>query len=230
MKLAAESPPGSPGVRVVSPTSNSSPPMSPQSELVLSPRSEEYARHIGINLESEEDKVHAWIAQQAVREPLPDGWSQHEDEDGYLYFYDAILDKSLWEHPLEGRWRRKLVDERRRVARKKELSDLQEEIANIAQSEKGNELIKDLKAKYPRCRHARVAMPGADIAFAAASLCAPRSRRCRWLSGKSGRTRETMRALRCAAALLSSLSARALGADARAAHSARRCCSDSKSA
>ena len=49
---------------------------------VLSARGEEFAKHIGINLEDEADRIHAWIAEKAVNEALPEGWSQHEDEEG----------------------------------------------------------------------------------------------------------------------------------------------------
>jgi hypothetical protein len=49
---------------------------------VLSLRGEEFAKHIGINLDDEQDKLHAWIAEKAVNENLPEGWSQHEDEEG----------------------------------------------------------------------------------------------------------------------------------------------------
>jgi hypothetical protein len=49
---------------------------------VLSARGEEFAKHLGINLDDEEDKLHAWIAEKAVNESLPEGWSQHEDEEG----------------------------------------------------------------------------------------------------------------------------------------------------
>jgi hypothetical protein len=53
-----------------------------ESEIGLSLRGEEFAKHIGIKLEDEEDRLHAWIAEKAVNENLPEGWSQHEDEEG----------------------------------------------------------------------------------------------------------------------------------------------------
>ena len=48
----------------------------------LSDKGEEFAVHLGIDLENPEDRQHAWIAETAVNEVLPDGWSQHEDEEG----------------------------------------------------------------------------------------------------------------------------------------------------
>lgn len=48
----------------------------------LSDKGEEFAVHLGIDLEDPEDRQHAWIAETAVNEVLPDGWSQHEDEEG----------------------------------------------------------------------------------------------------------------------------------------------------
>ena len=93
-------------------------------EISLSEKAEEFARHIGIDLDDPADRIHAWIAQRAVDEPLPDGWTQHEDEDGYLYFYDAIMDVSSWEHPRESFWKRTLEESRRAEARKLELAAL----------------------------------------------------------------------------------------------------------
>ena len=94
-------------------------------EISLSEKAEEFAKHIGIDLNDPSDRSHAWIAQRAVDEPLPEGWTQHEDEDGYLYFYDSIMDVSSWEHPRESYWKRTLEDSRRAASRKLELAALQ---------------------------------------------------------------------------------------------------------
>ena len=90
----------------------------------LSEKAEEFAKHIGIDLDDPLDRIHAWIAQRAVDEPLPEGWTQHEDEDGFLYFYDAIMDVSSWEHPRESFWKRTLDESRREESRKQELAAL----------------------------------------------------------------------------------------------------------
>jgi hypothetical protein len=117
-------------------------------EVELTPRTEEFAGHLGIDLNDPEDVKHLWLANRAVREPLPDGWSQHEDDDGFLFFYDAILDKSSWEHPQEGYWKRMLEDERRKDVRAKEVRSMEEQIASMAEGETGRQMMRDLKARF----------------------------------------------------------------------------------
>ena len=114
----------------------------------LTPRTEEFAEHLGIDLNNAEDSKHLWLARTAVREPLPDGWSQHEDEEGYLFFYDAILDKSSWEHPQEGYWKRRLEDERRKAVRQKEVRSIEDQIATMAEGEEGKQMVRELKARF----------------------------------------------------------------------------------
>jgi hypothetical protein len=114
----------------------------------LTPRTEEFAEHLGIDLNNAEDSKHLWLARTAVREPLPEGWSQHEDDDGYLFFYDAILDKSSWEHPQEGYWKRRLEDERRKAVRQKEVRSIEDQIATMSEGEEGKQMVRELKARF----------------------------------------------------------------------------------
>ena len=72
----------------------------------------------------------------------------HEDEDGYLFFYDAILDKSSWEHPQEGYWKRRLEDERRKAVRHKEVRSIEDQIATMAEGEEGKQMLRELKARF----------------------------------------------------------------------------------
>lgn len=58
---------------------------------MLSAKGEEFAMHIGIDLEDSDDKKHAWIAERAVSESMPEGWSQHEDEEGMLIVFFCYL-------------------------------------------------------------------------------------------------------------------------------------------
>ena len=118
------------------------------SHVELTPRTEEFAGHIGLDLNDPADCQHLWLAKKAVREPLPEGWSQHEDDEGFLFFYDAILDKSSWEHPQEGYWKRLLDDERRRTLREKEVQSIEEQIAKMAEGEEGPKLVRELKARF----------------------------------------------------------------------------------
>jgi len=119
-----------------------------EEDAALTPRTQEFAGHIGIDLNDPEDTNHLWLARKAVREPLPDGWSQHEDDDGFLFFYDAILDKSSWEHPQEGYWKRILEDERRKAVRENEVRSIEEQIATMAEGEAGRHMLKELKARF----------------------------------------------------------------------------------
>jgi hypothetical protein len=117
-------------------------------EVELTPRTEEFAGHIGLDLNDPADRKHLWLARTAVREPLPEGWSQHEDDEGFLFFYDAILDKSSWEHPQEGYWKRLLEEERRKAVREQEVRSIEEQIATMAEGEEGKKMVRELKARF----------------------------------------------------------------------------------
>lgn len=71
-----------------------------QSEAEL-PASEEqetlkFAEYLGMG----KDDTHLmWIAESAVKAPLPAGWTQHAADDGTLYFHSAESGESSWEHP-----------------------------------------------------------------------------------------------------------------------------------
>ena len=75
---------------------------------------------------------------------------QHEDDEGYIYFYDAVLDKSSWEHPMEAYWKRVLNEERRKIQRSRELTDLQQKVAAgiEAGGQEVEEMVREMKAKY----------------------------------------------------------------------------------
>ena len=157
----------------------------------LTPRSQEFAGHIGIDLNDKEDRQHLWLAHKAVREPLPDGWSQHEDEDGFLFFYDSILDKSSWEHPQESYWKRMLEDERRRAVREREVRSIEEQIAAMAEGDTGKQMVRELKSKFIK----------ADVAALETQMQATRSQ-VEWMQlalmtnapDEEGRTRDQVRA------------------------------------
>lgn len=119
-----------------------------EEDVELTPRTEEFAGHIGIDLNNPEDTTHVWLARKAVREPLPEGWSQHEDDDGFLFFYDSILDKSSWEHPQEGYWKRMLEDEHSKAVRENEVRSIEEQIASMAEGEAGRQMVQELKARF----------------------------------------------------------------------------------
>ena len=67
---------------------------------------------------------------------------------GFLYFYDAVLDRSTWEHPREAHWRRTLDDERRRVQREAEVHDMEQDIIDVVNGPQGDKMVAELRAKF----------------------------------------------------------------------------------
>ena len=58
----------------------------------------EAARYIGIDPIVESQFL--WIAEEMLCAPLPDGFTEHTDDEGNIYFYSAKTGQSMWEHPL----------------------------------------------------------------------------------------------------------------------------------
>lgn len=46
-----------------------------------------------------------WIAAEAFDAPLPEGWSEHFDWDGKVYFYNRNQDLVVRDHPLDDFYR-----------------------------------------------------------------------------------------------------------------------------
>eukprot|EP00741_Cyanophora_paradoxa_P003359 tig00000692_g3265.t1 len=69
----------------------------------------EYAKTV-IGMDPVWDSHLLWIAEYALGAPLPDGWTQHETEDGAVYYYDAASDESIWEHPYDEYYRQLYVN------------------------------------------------------------------------------------------------------------------------
>ena len=57
---------------------------------------------------------HVWIAAEGLTAPLPAGWTEHEDSDGNLYFYNTQSDHSTREHPLDKHYRQTYLNEKRK--------------------------------------------------------------------------------------------------------------------
>lgn len=47
-----------------------------------------------------------WIAHQALNAVLPSSWSEHKDDDGSIYYFNADSGDSAWEHPMDDYYRR----------------------------------------------------------------------------------------------------------------------------
>ena len=58
------------------------------------------------------------------------------------------MDRSSWEHPREGHWRRTLDDERRRIQREKELSDMEHDIEDMVSGPQGEKMMAELRSKF----------------------------------------------------------------------------------
>ena len=72
----------------------------------------EMAEYLGIRILSEPHLL--WIVDKAVRAPLPEGWSVHNDRDGRTFFFHAEAGITRWDHPsdpyfrqLRDDWRKK---------------------------------------------------------------------------------------------------------------------------
>uniref|UniRef100_A0A7S3DC38 WW domain-containing protein n=1 Tax=Palpitomonas bilix TaxID=652834 RepID=A0A7S3DC38_9EUKA len=63
----------------------------------------DYAKYLG--MDPVEDEHLLWIAEMALTAPLPIGWSEHLDDDGNIFFYDANTGSSTYEHPLDNAFR-----------------------------------------------------------------------------------------------------------------------------
>ena len=72
----------------------------------------EYAKYLGMNPIYDADLL--WIAAEGLTAPLPAGWTEHEDNDGNLYFYNTQADHSTREHPLDKHYRQTYLNEKRK--------------------------------------------------------------------------------------------------------------------
>jgi hypothetical protein len=63
----------------------------------------EYAKFLGMDVVADEALL--WIAKEAMAAALPEGWTQHEDQDGFVYFYSSASQQSTYEHPMDGFYR-----------------------------------------------------------------------------------------------------------------------------
>ncbi|GAA28853.2 centrosomal protein of 164 kDa [Clonorchis sinensis] len=69
-----------------------------------------YASSIGIDVAKEADLL--WIAKEGVSAPLPRGWQVLQDENNQIFYYNNASGQSLWEHPLDSYYRKKVEQAR----------------------------------------------------------------------------------------------------------------------
>ena len=60
----------------------------------------EYAQYLG--MDAHEDAELLWIAEQALRAPVPDGWEEMMDPFGDLYFFNETTSQATRQHPMDG--------------------------------------------------------------------------------------------------------------------------------
>ena len=65
----------------------------------------EHALFLGMDPDVDQDYM--WIAEEALTAPLPEGWQQGQAEDGTPYHFNPDTGESLWEHPLDEKYREK---------------------------------------------------------------------------------------------------------------------------
>jgi len=86
----------------------------------------EYVKGLNIDPIREADML--WIAEEAFNAPLPPGWSEHQDEQGRVYFHNGSSGESTWKHPMDDLFR-EIVDYQRRVVEVGGFWQIEDEIA-----------------------------------------------------------------------------------------------------
>ena len=70
-----------------------------------------YARFLGIA--PEEDAALLHIAREGLEAPLPDGWKPCRNEEGNIYYFHMRTGDSVWQHPNDEFFKRKVEEHRR---------------------------------------------------------------------------------------------------------------------
>jgi len=63
----------------------------------------DYARYIGMDPIGDVNLL--WIAEEALCASLPEGWTEHTDQNGNTFYYNGTSGQSSWEHPLDEYYR-----------------------------------------------------------------------------------------------------------------------------
>lgn len=54
-----------------------------------------------LDIDPVKDSELLWIAEEAFNAPLPPGWSEHVDAQGWTYFHNMSSGESVWQHPMD---------------------------------------------------------------------------------------------------------------------------------
>lgn len=61
------------------------------------------AKHLGIRKDDYPSML--WIAQAALRAPIPPDWTECSNQKGEIFYYNSATKDSSWEHPIDGFFR-----------------------------------------------------------------------------------------------------------------------------
>mmetsp|Transcript_136869 Transcript_136869/g.355250 ORF Transcript_136869/g.355250 Transcript_136869/m.355250 type:complete len:1369 (-) Transcript_136869:35-4141(-) len=91
----------------------------------------EYVKGLDIDPIKESDML--WIAEEAFNAALPPGWSEHQDEEGRVYFHNNATGDSVWRHPMDDLFR-EIVEYQRNVIRNGGFHQIEDEIAELEEN------------------------------------------------------------------------------------------------
>lgn len=75
---------------------------------------EEYAKWLGADVSKDRDLF--WIAQEALKAPIPTGWKlyQKKDGSGEPFYFNSKTGESLWDHPLDQHYKDMFEQEKKK--------------------------------------------------------------------------------------------------------------------
>lgn len=91
----------------------------------------EYVKGLDIDPIKESDML--WIAEEAFNAALPPGWTEHQDEEGRIYFHSGATGESVWRHPMDDLFR-EIVEYQRSVVRNGGFHSIEDEIAELEEN------------------------------------------------------------------------------------------------
>ena len=87
------------------------------------------AQEIGIK---DDEQGLLWIAENSLKDPLPENWIEAATEDNYIYYFNEITGESLWQHPALERYKKQYHDI---VGAKKQITE--ESTSGVKESKEG---------------------------------------------------------------------------------------------
>lgn len=72
----------------------------------------EYAEFLGIDPRTEPHLL--WIAKEGIVVPLPENWKPCKTTVGDIYYFNFVTGESLWDHPCDAHYKKKVEEERER--------------------------------------------------------------------------------------------------------------------